>query len=158
MKNLAFYISLFILTITLNYETIGQSIKTDAAPAEATSTYYTFAHVIVDNGTLLITDLKEVTFPKPKNDKEERQILLAFQSSNNLNFFKKVGSMYSQLMQKTIIPSAYNSVTISSKKEEIMESRNLLLSKKDKNTIHITDFEFSNNSEATSAMKKIIIE
>ncbi|MFZ6666294.1 hypothetical protein [Peijinzhouia sedimentorum] len=158
MKNLAFYFSLFILTITLNYETIGQSIKTDAAPAEATSTYYTYAHVIVDNGTLLITDLKEVTFPKPKNDKEERQILLAFQSSNNLNFFKKVGSTYNQLMQKTLIPNSYNSVIISSNKEEIIESRNIWLSKKENNVIHIPDFEFSNVQSDNSMRKKVIIE
>ncbi len=158
MRNLALFTTFLILTIAVPDKTIGQNLKTEKAPAEATSLYYTYAHVIVDNGTLLITEMKEITFPKPKNTKEERQLLLAFQSTNNLNFFKKIGSLYKQLMQKTIISASYNSVTISSKKEEIMESRNLLLSKKDKNTIHITDFEFSYNSEAASAMKKIIIE
>ncbi|MGE0930498.1 hypothetical protein [Peijinzhouia sedimentorum] len=156
MKNLAFYISIFFLSILLNYETSGQSVKTEIA--ETSSTYYAYAYVVVDNGTLLITDLKEVTIPKPRDEKEERQLLLSFKSYNNLNFFKKIGSIYNKLMQKTIIPSSYNGVIVSSNKEEIIESRSIWLSKKENNVIHIPDFEFSSVQSDNSTIKKVIIE
>ena len=60
MRNLALYCSTLALFVLTSSAAIAQSLKTgstEATQAEKT-TYYAYAHVVVDNGTLLITDWK----------------------------------------------------------------------------------------------------
>jgi len=121
-------------------------------------TYYCFAQVIVDNGTLVITPLREIKLPTANSEIEEKKNILAFNAVNNPQFLKKVRSQYAKLMQKTRLPSTYNSIIISANKEEVIEERNLWLSKKENNIIHVPDFEFIQNQNQTVATKKIIID
>ena len=139
-----------------------QSISAQNAKLESATpnekTYYAFAQVVVHNGTLIITPLREIKLPSSTSEREERQRILAFNAVNNPQFLKKVSSQFSKLLEKTRIPSTYNSITISSNKEEVIEARNIWLSKKENNIIHVPDFEFMQSQNETAASKKIIIE
>ena len=107
---------------------------------------------------MIITPLREIKLPSSTSEREERQRILAFNAVNNPQFLKKVSSQFSKLLEKTRIPSTYNSITISSNKEEVIEARNIWLSKKENNIIHVPDFEFMQSQNETAASKKIIIE
>ncbi|MFC2188929.1 hypothetical protein ACFCT7_16570 [Fulvivirgaceae bacterium LMO-SS25] len=148
---------IIILLIGFGVQSANGQNTTLETVQKTEKTYFAFAQVVVDNGTLIITPIKEVNLPNTGTSKDERQVLLGFNALNNPQFLKKVSSQYGKLLEKTRIPSTYNSITISSNKDEVLEARNLWLSKKENNIIHVPDFEFLNNKNETASSKKIVI-
>jgi TolA-binding protein len=157
---LAHVFLLTILAIGLSETAVAQaSVKAEkTTPQVASKKYYAFAKAIVDNGTLIISNVQEVELEQMSSEELQKNNLLAFQVQNHARFMKLINTRFGKLVAKTRFPAGFNSVELFNSLEEAAEARDFAMKNKEKNLLQVPDFKLENKSGFEKLKNDIIIE
>jgi uncharacterized protein YfcZ (UPF0381/DUF406 family) len=125
---------------------------------ENMKTYYAYAQAVIDNGTLVVSELQEVKLASQKNAEQQKMQINALKLHNHQIFLKMIQSRYSKLMSKTKFPAGFNAIEIFETKEEAQESLNFLIASKEKNMLKMPDFKITQLAENKTALDEVIID
>jgi hypothetical protein len=152
------FIAIFTIGISLTGFAQTSVKQKQETPKAMSKTYYAFAHAVVDNGTLIISNLQEVKLEQMSSEELQKNYLLSFKLQNHAAFLKVIQSRFGKLMAKTKFPAGFNSVALYETMEEAAEARDFMMKNKEKNLLQVPDFKLENKSGYERLKKDVIIE
>lgn len=149
-----------ILVVGVSGTVLAQAApKPEKSVQKATSKkYYAFAKAVVDNGTLIISNLQEVELDQLASEELQKNYILSFKLQNHAGFMKLISNRFGKLLTKTRFPAGFNAVELYETMEEAVEAREFAMKNKEKNLLQVPDFKFQNKSGFEKLNNDIIIE
>lgn len=149
-----------VFVLGLSGTLLAQSApKPEKTIQKATSKkYYAFAKAVVDNGTLIISNVQEVELEQLTSEELQKNYLLSFKLKNHTSFMKIISTRFGKLLTKTRFPAGFNAVELFETMEEAVEAREFAMKNKEKNLLQVPDFKFQSKVGFEKLNNDIIIE
>jgi hypothetical protein len=113
---------------------------------------------VVDNGTLIISNVQEVELEQLASEELQKNYLLSFQVKNHAAFMKLISTRFGKLLTKTRFPAGFNAVELFETMEEAVEAREFAMKNKEKNLLQVPDFKLQSKVGFEKLNNDIIIE